>query len=346
MRRYTQINLLLACTVLCGARFCFAEPPATTRPSATRSTSLRVSFLDVPEAKGAIIDDSAEPYFDRLSPQEMSVKTGSPITGRTLEEQRAECRARYQAACDTFTDDEKALLTALLEQLQPDLQRDYPRFAAQPWSFVKVKPTLEQGFAHTRGNHIILSPPMLDVFRRMQAGHVARSSSAQAILVHEQTHVIERAHPKWFVNLYTDVLGFREAKEIEPDQWITDRQLLNPDGVECRWVFPIKSGSETRWIWPLLLFSEPTSKSLTKMQMVGIELESKNADSFKTRHGEDGTPIRTPLRSIPEYMDAISTGQDIYHPNEIAADLMAWLVTDPNGSPPRVRDWARATFRE
>src|SRR5208282_5837505 len=67
-----------------------------------------VSFADMAAARAAIVDDPA--YFDRMQPMEMEAKTGQPLTAATLDEKRAECRRRYQAAAGEFTDEEKTAI--------------------------------------------------------------------------------------------------------------------------------------------------------------------------------------------------------------------------------------------
>jgi hypothetical protein len=51
---------------------------------------VKVSFADIETAQRAIVDDSE--YFNQLQPLEMAAKTGASLTGRTIEQQRAECQ--------------------------------------------------------------------------------------------------------------------------------------------------------------------------------------------------------------------------------------------------------------
>src|SRR4051794_7592947 len=78
------------------------------------AAKVAVVFLGGEQARTAIVDDSADGYFEKLVPHEMSAKTGKPITGDTLEAQRKECKARYLAACEEFTDEERQAVTDLL----------------------------------------------------------------------------------------------------------------------------------------------------------------------------------------------------------------------------------------
>jgi hypothetical protein len=221
-----------------------------------------------------------------------------------------------------------------------------PRLAEQPWSFIKVKGTLEGGMPHTRGPHIILPAPIFAPMRQLR-GAGPGSRPFHSILVHEQVHVVERAHPEWFTKLYTDVLGFRRAEAVASHPWIDARQIVNPDGPDLRWVMPIESDDGTaRWIWPRLLFSGPDATSFAGMQKAGIEVEPDGGEGkFKPKLGPDGVPVHQQLDKVKAYAGAARTRQSSYHPNEIAADLLAAIVTSPelsrNESLKPVRAWAK-----
>lgn len=321
-----------------------------------------VTFLSLDEARAAIVDDSADPYFEKLTAHEMSAKTGQQLTGDTLDAQRKECKALYQAACEAFTDDERQVLTTLLGKIHPAVEHTYPGFAKQPWSFIKVKPTLEGGMPHTRGRHIIVSSRVVGGMKQMSLAGDLGTTAAAGILVHEQTHVIERLHPDLFTDLFTGVFGFRRAKEITPDPWTTARQLINPDGIDTRWIFPLKDDphldTKPHLIWPLVIFSDPDAASLHQMTFVGLDLEPTDPkdpvpDTFKLKLDASGEPTHQPLPQIDTYVRAVRTRQSLYHPNEAAADLMARLViadalgqdgaAGGNDMEP-VRAWAKKTF--
>jgi len=286
-----------------------------------------IRFLSQAEAEDAILDDSAEPYFERLEPLEMKAKVGHALKSTSLEDQREECRALYRDAVEEFTPKEKAALTWYVEQIQPVLQRDYPLFAKTPWSFMKVSPFLEGGLPHTRGEQIILSPLLLRTMIQMDSSERKESlSEFGEMLVHEQMHVFQRSHPAMFVELYRDFWEFEHIQVIEPDPWLKKHQLTNPDAVECNWIFPLRKGGTTRWIWPLVIFKDTSGipKMPQDFRRVAIELE-KTEDGFTIEKNEAGDPVVTDLLSIPDYAKNFPGTTDIYHPNEASADLFALI---------------------
>jgi hypothetical protein len=297
-----------------------ADSPPATQPAG-------IEFLSGQAAKDAIIDDSADPYFSKLEEHEMTAKTSSPITGTTHADKIAECKKRYQAATTDFTDDEKATLTFFIEKIQGPLKRDYPVFGNTPWSFIKVKDTLEGGMPHTRGGHIVMPAGVLADFvkykKRMGANAIPAAAS---LLIHEQTHVLERQHPDLFQPLFTDTLHFIHAGKIESNPWLTDRQLINPDGTVCDWIYPLTENGKPSYMLPLIAFDDPNPTDLRHgIGMIAVTME-KTPDGFKPAIGTDGNPVVRPLSDVTQYMQGPGSESDNYHPNEIAADRFAELV--------------------
>jgi hypothetical protein len=358
--------------IICGASILLAlastvcaDPPPATQPATQPAAPLAgVEFLDGDAARAALIDDSIDPYFSRLEPHEMTAKTGSPITGDTREAQIAECKKRYQAAVVDFTEDEKQLLSFFISKAQAALRRDYPVFGNTPWSIIKTSASLEGGMAYTRGGHIILPENVLARFSLFRKRLKDRSLPIGAsLLIHEQTHVLERLHPELFTSLFTGTFHFVHAGKIEPNAWLTDRQLINPDGPVADWVFPLTEDGKDSFILPLIAFDDPNPTSLTHgISMIAVTMEPTK-DGFKATLGTDGNPIVRSLADVAAYMQGPGAEQNNYHPNEIIADRFAEVIVfddlmDPatkaqlagasadklEGRLKPIRDWAKTAF--
>jgi hypothetical protein len=304
---------------------------APAREATTQSASATIEFLGRAAARKAIIDESMEPYFRLLQPMEMSVKTGEPIGDGTLEQQRDRCRKRYQDAMEEFTDEQKEALRWYISKLMPMVAADYPLYAKTPWSFIKISSKFEGGMPHTRGPHIVLSDGVLGtlVQAKRQAPQWMALAQFGDVLLHEQSHVVQRQHPRQMASLYTELWKFKHVGTIEGGDWITRHQIVNPDGVDVRWIFPIQEGQKTRWIWPLIVFGgvdDPAKASFGNMQMIAVEVEPAGADAFKAKMGDDGKPVMQDLMGVSQYTSVFRISQNIYHPNEAAADLFAKLV--------------------
>jgi hypothetical protein len=147
------------------------------------------------------------------------------------------------------------------------------------------------------------------------------------LLLHEQMHVVQRANPELFDSLYTNQWGFIRAKSIKSCPWIVEHQLLNPDAVDCSWVFPIRRGDQTRYIWPLCSLSDgPGPKRMRADFSMLAFYVAPDGDGYRVELDGDGRPKYSELLSVRDYRSVFSPSTNIYHPNEAAADLFAKLV--------------------
>jgi hypothetical protein len=294
------------------------EKPA----SETFSSPASITFLDIEEAKAEIINDSIDPYFSRLQPMEMSAKTGSPIEGRTIEEQRQQCRERYQAGVRQFTDEEKEVIRRCANRVYSVLEQKYPLFAKTPWSFLKVSDEIEGGLPHTRDKHIVLSESTCNRIAALSRTDSERVFRYTGLLMHEQMHVFQRVNPGFFDSLYTDLWGFIKAEQINSCPWLDRHQLINPDGTVCCWVLPVRQEDSTRYILPLLVFAE--GDGLKRMpndfHMIAVEVVN-NDGRFSPKLAEQGRPIFKDLLQVPEYCRVFPTTMNMYHPNESCASV-------------------------
>lgn len=317
MRRTHAVVLIL---MLLSPALRAAEKPA--------APAFQVTFLSAEAGRKAIVDDAAEPYFSLMMPMEMAAKTGAPMPPGTLDEQRAECRRRYQAGVQVFTDEEQDALRWYATEMSRLLDKDYPLLARVPWSFVKVADSIEGGALWTRGDHIFLAAHMVQGLVMMQSrGRTQNTLVAGQLLVHEQVHVVQRAHPGIFDGLYTGRWGFVHPDRIGDNAWLDERQILNPDAPDLRWVFPIVDGDRTRYIWPRVVFRETAGPPQFPRDMwpvaVGVE---PAGDGFRVITGQDGKPVVEDLASVKEYADALKPSTYTIHPNEASADIFCGLL--------------------
>ncbi len=285
-----------------------------------------VSFADVAAGRAAIVDDPA--YFDRLQPMEMEAKTGRPLEGATLAQQRSECRRRYQLAVEEFTLDEQNALRSVVAEADRAVRNDYPRFADTPWNFLKVGSHIEGGFPHTRGKHIILAEHVCRwIVDQARASPSGRLVNVIELLLHEQMHVFQRANSELFDSLYKYQWGFIRAKTIKTCPWIVEHQMVNPDAIDCPWVYPIRRDGQTNYIWPICSLSDgPGPKRMqTDFTMLAFHVVP-DGEGYRVEQSSDSRPKYSDLLSVRAYRQVFGPSTNIYHPHEAAADLFAKLV--------------------
>jgi hypothetical protein len=309
-------------------RICFswlALIIATFAPPAAAETSGPV-FLTSADARKAIVDESAEPYFNRLQPMEMAAKTGQPVSGNTLAEQRAETRRRYRQGVLSFSAAEKRALRWYVSSLQSELEDAYPGLAQSPWRFIKVKDHIEGGLPHTRGSHIILSEGLLSrmVGSMERAPEPAALFETGSVLVHELVHVHQRRQPRRYAEFYRTEWGFVKAERIKGNRWMRKHQVVNPDGTDLSWIFPIRNGKRVRWILPLVVFSEGAGpkRMPQDFRQIAIALQGANGH-YRVAEARDGRPLMKPIREEAAYAHRFNGAFSLFHPNEIAADLLS-----------------------
>ena len=287
----------------------------------------QVSFADLQTARAAIVDDPA--YFDRLQPMEMEAKSGRPLAAATLVQQRTEFRRRYQAGVRGFSDEEKTGIRNVVAIVDRAVRQNYPRYADTPWNFLKVTDNIEGGFPHTRGKHIIFCESVCRWLAAERGGPAGRRVplDKMELLLHEQMHVFQRAHAEEFDSLYAGLWGLIRAKAIATCPWIVEHQLVNPDAIDCPWVF-----------------ADPSARRHSLRLAAVLAARRAGPEANADRFLEDGLlrnarrrrlPRRAVVRRPAEARAAVeragvlrrlSTFDEIYHPHEAAADLFAKLV--------------------
>ncbi len=292
------------------------------------ATKVSVTFLDRAAAATAIVDEKPEPYFSVLQPFEMIAKTGGKVTAKDLSDQRNECRKIYQASVHEFTEEEKTAIRDTVVRIHDALKEQYPLFAETPWSFLKLDRSIEGGMAHTRGAHIVIPDSVARKFVDARAHGVdPLRSSLSRKLVHEQSHVVQRAHPDLFAEFYTQTWGFLRAKKLPSCPWLDKVQIVNPDGADVGWVFPAKDAGATTYYQPLVVLRDGVTapRMPQDFETIGLVMEKKG-DSFALRIGKDGKPAMCPLDGIPPWQAAFGDVEENFHPNEIFAVLFSNLV--------------------
>jgi hypothetical protein len=234
------------------------------------------------------------------------------------------------------------------------LQDAYPAFAAAPWSFLKVDGSIEGGMPHTRGPHIVVPERMAAQAAVLRAKGVdpAKTGLGQT-LIHEQCHVLQRAHPGLFADLYVNSWGFIRAKGLPGHPWLESVQIVNPDGPDVGWVFPAKDGAATSYWQPLVILKEGVERPSMPRDfvLVGVALD-RSGDAFTLRL-KDGKPETLALDQIPPWQAAFGHVGENFHPNETFAVLFSRLAmldhVSPSPKPPKgdftkLRDWCRKNF--
>ncbi len=311
----------------------------------------QVRFLSRAEASAALTGVEAQGYYGQLQLAELRAKTGLPLEAIGLDAARSASSKAYGDATGDFADDERAALRDAVDSMQPLLAARAPLYARTPWCFIKVKATIEGGLPHTRGDCIVLAEQVLrsiaDAHAKSRFDH---PSGVWGLLLHEQTHVLQRRHPDLFVPLYTDVYGFRQV-EVAPPEWLLIRRVVNPDAPRVEWILAIGQDAARHWVLPDLELTEldhPRMPADFKAVALGVHL----LDGRRWALDAADMPATQPdLESIADYVDAFPVKGEAFHPNEIAAEMLAEFIYGGKMQNPdhalwaRTREWADKALR-
>jgi hypothetical protein len=327
-------------TLLLGMRAAGAMAAATLLGGVARAAHAAdgtatpaIRFLTRDEGVAAIGVGATDAYYDSMGMQEVRARVPSLPANATLAEARVAVREFESTAVLSFTDDETAALRGVVERMQPRLARRAPLYARTPWSFIKLADRSEGGMPHTRGPHIAIPAAVAEAYakrhRELQAqGKIASSTFGASLLVHEQTHVLERAMPALFEPLFTEVFGFTRMTPAPSTPWLDAHAVHNPDGPDACWAFPLEKVGGSGWVMPDVTLPDIAHPKMPdNFQSVAVDVE-KTASGWRVLEA-DGRPRMRELDRLPGYHAHFPWPDEDFHPHEIAAVMLShWILQD------------------
>lgn len=279
----------------------------------------RVDFLSLAEGRKAILDETFESYFSQLQRREIMAFTGVEKIPDELDSARNFLRHTFQNAVLEFTDQERRLLTQVINKVTSVLMNHQLTLMAEhPWRFIKIKGDICGGFAHTRGNCIILSEKHLRFLQEYSDDLPLLTARLGKLIVHEQMHVLQRVYQDKFVKLNTEYWPFIAATLQSSADMIVN-QVSNPDAPHANWLFRTNRGT---YYWPRILFNEKVNFPQMGKDFIeyaySVENKKGKFQLYSPRRSH-----RILLSEFTEYTQAFPVKTGIDHPNEISAYMFA-----------------------
>lgn len=328
-------------------------------PGPARATDARapeVRFPSREEAFASLCRGPEAAYYAGMGLLEIRARVPGLPAGTALDVARSAVVAFDGAAIQAFDDMEKAALRGIAERLQPRLAARAPLYARTPWSFVKLADAAEGGMPHTRGSHVVVPAAVAAALAGRHraaaaAGQLDAARFGESLLVHEQTHVLQRADPARFEPLFTQGLGFVRMAAPPRNAWLDAHVVTNPDAPDLGWAFPLERLGGRGWIVPTTLLPDvPRPRMPQDFQVVAVHVDRDPAGAWQLLREADGRPRTTPLDQVPGYDAFLPFAEEDIHPNEIAAvTLSHWIlgdVADLDARPriDRVAAWAQVAL--
>ena len=287
-----------------------------------------VEFLNVKQGSIAILDETYEPYFSKLQIREIYTLTGQLPPSSNINKARSFARNKFSSAVTTFNEKEKAAILFVTSTIKKILKTNkLDLIAKHPWKFIKIEDWLCGGYAHTRGNYIILSQRHLTHLTTNWSNNMSKKDSLSVIkklgslLVHEQFHSLQRQYPDIFKSLYVDSWGFEKINvEIDSDSTILINQLTNPDAPKSEW--GINYNDTYYWIRTLIRTNAKKPQMGKDFTDVVFTLEKKN-NNFTVQKDSLNNLVKQKLSDFTPYLNSFPVSQGMDHPNEISAYMFS-----------------------
>ena len=319
-----------------------------------RAASPRIEFLSRDAGAHALASAPGDGYYASMGLLEIRARMRSPLAGMSLADARVAVRDYDAAAVLPFIDEERAAIAGVVERMQPLLAERAPLYARTPWSFIQLDDRAEGGMPHTRGPHIVLPKAAVDAYVKMHreataAGTLATTPRGRSLLVHEQTHVLERAHPHRFEPLFTEVFGFTRMAPAPTTPWLDAHVCTNPDGPDLAWAFALEKIGGSGWVMPAVTLPDVAVPRMPQdFQAIAVEV-ARGAGGWRIVES-DGVPKRRDLDRVAGWHTRFPFPDEDFHPDEIAAVALShWIlrdVADIDSRPlvPALAAWAKTAL--
>ena len=229
----------------------------------------------------------------------------------------------YKKNLVEFNPEEMQAISWYVNALMPYLMKYARKLIPNKLCFVKLRKGTEWDYPftlHKQHNSvescIVLTEKKLD-----QAIYGYKTQNDQLVkeymnmLVHEMIHLHQKANVKLYSQIYQQCFGMRKHR-VKLDQAVREQFLTNPDGYTYKWIIPfnLEAGSykEPVWFLPaLMLKGDQIREMLIQLKM----------NKFG-RYCNDGMKF-IPIEAYPTYQKLYGIRRQLYHPNEISAQLIA-----------------------
>lgn len=314
-----------ALTLLAVLFFCNACSSPTT--AVEKETSL--TFLSKEAGQSAILDETYEPYFSQLQIREIEAFTHSSCPSQQLDSARAYARVKFATAVVDFNQNEKDCINFVTEKVDSILQEQgLTLIAKQSWKFIKIESWLCGGFAHTRGDYIIISQKHIDHLSKGWKSNMNQKEKLDllkrfgALLVHEKLHTLQRRYKSIFDKFYKHQWNFVQAQVLHETS-ISKHQVSNPDAPLPEWLIQSPDDNNTYFWVRTLLKTTDDIPVMGKDFMDLAFLVREEAQGFVVQTNTDKSPSFIPVDQLDFYKNAFPVTRGIDHPNEISAYMFS-----------------------
>ncbi len=318
-------NILLLLLLLSGLWRCQAQP-VVTASLITLDGKHAVRLLDSAQTASALLSDTIDHFFERVTAVEMSIQMKKPLQpGQTRADLLPDFKDYLRRDAAPFTPDEVAFVTDVVQEMWQVAQKAALHVFPDTLLLLKIKgKPYGSSVYYTRQNAIVIPQNVLRLRRRQDFLNT---------MYHELFHVYSRLHPDKRVRLYRRI-GFEPIgmHRLELPQSLAERVLHNPDGTDFAQKITLKEDNKITEAIPIIYANEPGYTSQKRLFFSYLEFSLYEVipqanGRWYVRTQEDGFSSTLDMQKLPDFYRQIGDNTTyIIHPDEVLADNFALLM--------------------
>lgn len=272
-------------------------------------------LLNKPAGEKAVVKDKMEHYFDLVTPLEMSVmlKMESPAGPR--DEILKNYKGLLQDDVDNFTEEEQEMLTEVFSKALDYCAKINPDLNLPEIHLIKTKGAYYGPSVYYTREHCIVIP----------APQIANTKSLFRTMLHEIFHVYSRFNKDKRDALYAEI-GYERLEELELSNFLKQRIIYNPDGVDVRYAIEVQDSSGRSFKAIPSIYSRFSSFRMQPLLSTFLfQLFEVQQEGDRWKVVTDGPGYSQD--QVTGYWDQIGTNtQYTIHPDEVLADNFVFLA--------------------
>lgn len=223
-----------------------------------------------------------------------------------------------------FTDAEIQCLKWYLDKIVVFIQKYARKLMTFNFQIGKLRTGFDWDFPFTVNRCIFLTEKKINNFRTaISTGNQLYIKNCMTTIVHELVHIHQRINVNLYEDMYRRIFGFKKAKVyLYPE--VSQYKLTNPDGLDLNWILPynLNGSSSITWFLPMATVNQ---KCEFVDCLIPIREKVYSSDYETVIPG-----VFLPITAFPLYTSKFGITKQLYHPNEISAQLIAEYVIQAN----------------
>lgn len=291
--------------------------PAKTTVKLPSINDYEITFLDTSSARKAITTDEAEGFFRNLRLMDMKVQMKND-TINDIEVAKVAYKKHLKESVLPFTEIEITKIEIVLNKIFKMCQKTAPEVFPSKLNFIKTNMNhYGASVFYSRENSIIIPKNML----RQQLDEEFTKSILKEIF-----HIYLRQKYWKRVELHK-VIGFYEIPELEIPEPLNDKLLINPNGVNYRYVIRNLGDINDSLYNAVPLIYMPDNEQYRSLSFYSnLEFSLYKVRGEEVIINTDGSST-VDMKTVQNFYEQIRRNSlYIIHPNEILADNFSILA--------------------